>query len=201
MHLSATSHRFAVPILQMSVEAVQEHLNWSSEAMERCAVLSTEAGRAGQVRQLVHAPLPGQPANSCLLHQMSRLLMAGLTAASDACARASEMPYGLASAGSATRAAIGKAAAAVSCCLKSARRPLPPVQAVLLCTGFKDVFFAKFSFCRTTAACCNSVPTACFISQTNRTHMLGCCKSVGDVQQPVHAEVCHPRSNSRFGPQ
>lgn len=98
----------------MSVEAVQEHLAWSSEAIERCAVLSTEAGRAGQVRQLFYAPLPGQPANSCLVHQMSRLLMAGLAAASEACARASDMPYGLATAGSATRAAIGKAAAAVS---------------------------------------------------------------------------------------
>ena len=97
----------------MSVEAAQEHLGWSSEAIERCAVLSTEAGRPSNTRQLFHAPQPGQPANSCLLHQMTRLLTTGLAAASDACNRASEMPYGLVSTGTATRAAIAKSATAV----------------------------------------------------------------------------------------
>ena len=97
----------------MSVEAVQERLSWSSEAIERCAVLSTDAGRPSHMRQLFHAPLPGQPANSCLLHQMTRLLTTGLAAASDACSKASDMPYGLASTGTATRAAIAKAASAV----------------------------------------------------------------------------------------
>lgn len=107
----------------MSVEAVQEHLNWSAEATERCAVLSSEAGRASHMRQLFHAALPGQPPNGCLLHQMNGLLMSGLAAASEACSRASDMPYGLATAGTATRAAIAKAAAAVWWLAY----PLPPV--------------------------------------------------------------------------
>ena len=97
----------------MSVEAVQEHLNWSAEATERCAVLSSEAGRSSHMRQLFHAAPPGQPPNGCLLHQMHGLLMTGLAAASEACSRASDMPYGLATAGTATRAAIAKAAAVV----------------------------------------------------------------------------------------
>lgn len=111
--VSMTSDQLVHRHLQMSVEAVQEHLNWSSESVERCAVLSTEAGRPSHIRQLFHAPVQGQPANSCLLHQMARLLSTGLAASSEACSRASELAYGVATAGNTTRAAIAKAAAAV----------------------------------------------------------------------------------------
>lgn len=97
----------------MSVEAVQEHLTWSTESVERCAILSTEAGRPNHIGQLFHASPHSQPADSCLLQQMASLLTNGLAAASQACSRASEMPYGLAAAEATTRAAIAKAAAAV----------------------------------------------------------------------------------------
>lgn len=99
--------------VQMSVELAEEHLAWNLEAVERCAVLSTEASCPAHVRQLFQGS-PQQPTNSCLLQQMGRLIMGGLALAADACVKASETSYGVASAGSAVRAAIAKAASTVS---------------------------------------------------------------------------------------
>lgn len=98
----------------MSVELAQEHIAWNAEAVERCAVLSTEGSCPSHVRQLFHALGPQQPTNSCLLQQIGRLVMSGLASSADACVKASETAYGVASAGSAVRTAIAKAAATVS---------------------------------------------------------------------------------------
>ena len=98
----------------MSLELAQEHIAWNQEAVERCSVLSTEGSCPSHVRQLFHALGPQQATNSCLLHQISRLIMAGLASSGDACVKASEAPYGVASAGSAVRTAIAKAASNVS---------------------------------------------------------------------------------------
>ena len=100
--------------VQMSVELAQEHLTWNAEAVERCTVLSTGGFCPAHVR-LLFASGAQQPPNSCLLHQMSRLILAGLAASVDACVRASEAQYGAASAGSAVRSAIAKAASTVGC--------------------------------------------------------------------------------------
>ncbi len=97
----------------MSVEVAQEHLTWNLESVERCTVLSTEASCPSHVRQLFHAAANQQTPNSCLLQQISRLLLAGLAAAVEAGVRASEAPYGVATAGSASRTAIAKAASVV----------------------------------------------------------------------------------------
>ena len=98
----------------MSVELAQEHFTWNSEAVERCTVLSTEGSCPAHVRRLFHAVGPQQAPNSCLLQQISRLIMGGLTSSVDACLKASEASYGVASAGSAVRSSIAKAASAVS---------------------------------------------------------------------------------------
>lgn len=98
----------------MSVELAQEHIAWNLEAVERCAVLSTEGTGPTHVRQLFHTLGPQQATNSCLLQQISRLIMAGLASSADACVKASEAPYGVAIAGSAVRTAIAKAASNVS---------------------------------------------------------------------------------------
>ena len=98
----------------MSVELAQEHIAWNLEAVERCAVLSTEGSCPTHVRQLFHALGPHQATNSCLLQQISRLIIAGLASSADACVKASEAPYGVASTGSAVRTAIAKAASNVS---------------------------------------------------------------------------------------
>lgn len=98
----------------MSVEVAQEHLTWNVEAVERCAVLSTDASCPAHVRQLFHASAAQQTPNSCLLQQISRFILAGLAAAVEACVRASEAAYGVATAGSAVRTAIAKAASTVS---------------------------------------------------------------------------------------
>lgn len=98
----------------MSVELAQEHIAWNVEAVERCAVLSTEGSCPSHVRQLFHVLGPQQATNSCLLQQISRLIMAALASSADACMKASEAPYGVASAGSAVRTAIAKAASNVS---------------------------------------------------------------------------------------
>ena len=99
--------------LQMTVEIAQEHLTWNLEAVERCTVLSTEASCPSHVRQLFHAAANQQTPNSCLLQQISRLVLTGLAAAVEAGVRASEAPYGVATAGSAGRTAIAKAASVV----------------------------------------------------------------------------------------
>ena len=109
-HKRVTVSQVAV---QMSVELAQEHLAWNMEAVERCAVLSTEASCPAHVRQLFQGS-PQQPTSSCLLQQTGRLVMGGLASAADACVKASEASYGVASAGSAARAAIAKAASTVS---------------------------------------------------------------------------------------
>ena len=97
----------------MSVELAQEHLAWNLEAVERCAVLSTQGSCPAHVRQLFQGSGPQQATNSCLLEQISRLIMAGLASSADACVKASEAPYGVCSAGSAVRSAITKAASTV----------------------------------------------------------------------------------------
>lgn len=97
----------------MSVEIAQEHLAWNLESVERCAVLSTEASCPSHIRQLFHAAASQQTPNSCLLQQMSRFMLAGLAACVEACVRGSEVPYGVATAGSAVRTAIAKAASTV----------------------------------------------------------------------------------------
>ena len=98
----------------MSVELAQEHMAWNLEAVERCSLLSTESSCPTNVRQLFHALSPQQATNSCLLQQISRLVMAGLESSADACVKATEAPYGVASTGSAVRTAIAKAASNVS---------------------------------------------------------------------------------------
>ena len=101
--------------MQVSVEVAQQHMAWNLESVERCVTLSSEASCPSHVRQLFH-PTPTQHSpHSCLLPQLSRLMVGGLSSAVEACMRASDAPYGLASAGSATRAAIAKAADTVSC--------------------------------------------------------------------------------------
>lgn len=100
--------------MQMSVEVAQEHMAWNLEAVERCAVLSTEVSCPFHVRQLFHATAAQHTPNSCLLQQLSRFILTGLASAVEACMRASEAPYGVAAAGSAVRTAIAKAASAVS---------------------------------------------------------------------------------------
>ena len=97
----------------MTVEVAQEHLAWNVEAVERCGVLSTEAAAPSHVRRLFHA-VPQQAPNGALLHQVSKLVLAGLAAGLDACKRACEAPYGNATAGSSARSAVTKAAATVS---------------------------------------------------------------------------------------
>ncbi|DBB07800.1 TPA: hypothetical protein ACH3X3_009214 [Trebouxia sp. C0006] len=99
---------------QMSVEIAQEHLTWNLESVERCTVLSTEASCPSHVRQLFHAAANQQTPNSCLLQQISRLVLTGLAAAEEAGLRASQAPYGVATAGSASRTAIAKAASVAS---------------------------------------------------------------------------------------
>ncbi len=99
--------------LQMSVEVAQEHLTWNLESVDRCTVLSTEASCPSHVRQLFHAAANQQTPNSCLLQQISRLVLTGLAAAEEAGVRASQAPYGVATAGSASRTAIAKAASVV----------------------------------------------------------------------------------------
>lgn len=94
----------------VSVEVAQQHMAWNLESVERCVTLSSEASCPSHVRQLFH-PTPTQHSpHSCLLPQLSRLMVGGLSSALEACMRASDALYGLASAGSATRAAIAKAA-------------------------------------------------------------------------------------------
>jgi hypothetical protein len=99
--------------LQMTVEIAQEHLTWNLESVERCIVLSTEASCPSHVRQLFHAAANQQTPNSCLLQQISRLVLTGLAAAEEAGVRASQALYGVATAGSASRTAIAKAASVV----------------------------------------------------------------------------------------
>ena len=113
----------------MSVELAQEHIAWNLEAVERCAVLSSEGPSCpSHVRQLFHALGPQQATNSCLLQHISKLIMAGLAASADACMKASEAPYGAASAGSAVRTAIAKAASNVSSFAADSRHyTAPPV--------------------------------------------------------------------------
>lgn len=96
------------------MELTQEHIAWNVEAVERCAVLSTEGSCPSHVRQLFHDLGPQQGPNSCLLQQIGRLIMSGLASSADACVKASETAYGVASAGSAVRSAIAKAASTVS---------------------------------------------------------------------------------------